>query len=153
MTCWFPISSSTGSAQVVVGGCMAKPRRRQPRRSGVGFGVVAAEVRLLAQRTGTAAKAIRVLIADSGSKVEIGTHEVNQSGATLVEIVHSVKRVTDMVAEIAAASREQSTGVEQVNTAVIQVDQVTQLNTTPRRPRSSRPRRAACPPRPRACVS
>ncbi len=95
---------------------------------GRGFGVVAAEVRSLAQRTGGAAKEIRALIADSSSKVEAGTHQVNQSGKTLDEIVKSVKRVTDMVAEIAAASREQTTGVEQVNTAVTQVDQVTQLN-------------------------
>ncbi|NOU26302.1 MAG: HAMP domain-containing protein, partial [Polyangiaceae bacterium] len=95
---------------------------------GRGFGVVAAEVRTLAQRTGSAAKDIRVLIADSTSRVEVGTAQVNQSGQTLDEIVKGVKRVTDMVAEIAAASREQSTGVEQVNTAVTQVDQVTQLN-------------------------
>ncbi len=95
---------------------------------GRGFGVVAAEVRSLAQRTGGAAKEIRSLIADSSSKVEAGTHQVNQSGQTLDEIVKSVKRVTDMVAEIAAASREQMTGVEQVNTAVMQVDRVTQLN-------------------------
>ncbi len=95
---------------------------------GRGFGVVAAEVRTLAQRTGAAAKDIRGLIADSTAKVEVGTFKVNESGQTLVEIVKSVKRVTDTVAEIAAASREQSTGVEQVNTAVTQVDQVTQLN-------------------------
>ncbi len=95
---------------------------------GRGFGVVAAEVRSLAQRTGSAAKDIRVLIADSTNRVEVGTAQVNQSGQTLDEIVKGIKRVTDMVAEIAAASREQSTGVEQVNTAVTQVDQVTQLN-------------------------
>ncbi len=95
---------------------------------GRGFGVVAAEVRSLAQRTATAAKEIRGLIADSSSKVEAGTFQVNQSGETLEDIVKSVKRVTDMVAEIAAASREQTTGIEQVNTAVTQVDQVTQLN-------------------------
>ena len=95
---------------------------------GRGFGVVAAEVRTLAQRTGTAAKEIRGLIADSSNKVEVGTHQVNESGKTLDEIVRSVKRVTDMVAEIAAASREQNTGLDQVNTAVTQVDQVTQSN-------------------------
>jgi methyl-accepting chemotaxis protein len=95
---------------------------------GRGFGVVAAEVRSLAQRTGSAAKDIRGLIADSTSKVEVGTQKVSQSGHNLEEIVRSVKRVTDTVAEIAAASREQTTGVEQVNIAVTQVDQVTQLN-------------------------
>ncbi|AKU94044.1 Methyl-accepting chemotaxis protein I (serine chemoreceptor protein) [Labilithrix luteola] len=95
---------------------------------GRGFSVVAAEVRTLAQRTAAAAKEIRGLIADSSAKVEAGTMQVNHSGETLGEIVRSVKRVTDMVAEIAAASREQNTGVEQVNTAVTQVDQVTQSN-------------------------
>ncbi len=95
---------------------------------GRGFAVVAAEVRTLAQRTGSAAREIRGLIADSSSKVEAGTQQVNESGKTLAEIVRSVKQVTDMVAEIAAASREQNTGLEQVNTAVTQVDQVTQQN-------------------------
>jgi methyl-accepting chemotaxis protein len=95
---------------------------------GRGFGVVAAEVRTLAQRTASASKEIRGLIADSTSKVEIGTQQVNKSGETLGEIVRSVKRVTDMVSEIAAASREQNSGVDQVNTAVTQVDQVTQSN-------------------------
>ncbi len=95
---------------------------------GRGFGVVAAEVRTLAQRTASAAKEIRGLIAESTSKVETGTRQVNRSGETLAEIVRSVKRVTDMVSEIAAASREQNTGVDQVNTAVTEVDKVTQGN-------------------------
>ncbi len=65
---------------------------------------------------------------DSSAKVEVGTQQVNQSGSTLQEIVRSVKRMTDMVTDIAAASRDQNTGISQVNTAVNQVDQVTQSN-------------------------
>jgi hypothetical protein len=95
---------------------------------GRGFAVVAGEVRNLAQRSAGAAKEIKGLIQDSVSKVEAGTHLVNQSGQTLNEIVTSVKRVTDIVSEIAAASREQAGGVEQVNRAVTQMDQVTQGN-------------------------
>jgi methyl-accepting chemotaxis protein len=95
---------------------------------GRGFAVVAAEVRNLAQRSATAAKEIKGLIQDSVRKVEGGSELVNQSGQTLNEIVTSVKRVTDIVAEIAAASREQSAGIDQVNKAVTQMDQVTQSN-------------------------
>ena len=95
---------------------------------GRGFAVVAAEVRNLAQRSATAAKEIKTLIQDSVRKVENGTSLVNQSGKTLEEIVGSVKRVTDIVAEIAAASKEQLAGVEQVNKAVAQMDRVTQNN-------------------------
>ncbi|MFN8707453.1 MAG: methyl-accepting chemotaxis protein [Planctomyces sp.] len=95
---------------------------------GRGFAVVAAEVRNLAQRSASAAKEIKSLIQDSVRKVENGTSLVNQSGRTLEEIVGSVKRVTDIVAEIAAASKEQLTGVEQVNKAVSQMDRVTQNN-------------------------
>ncbi len=95
---------------------------------GRGFAVVAAEVRNLAQRSATAAKEIKTLIQDSVRKVEGGTELVNQSGQTLNEIVTSVKRVTDIVAEIAAASREQSAGIDQVNQAVSQMDRVTQSN-------------------------
>lgn len=95
---------------------------------GRGFAVVAGEVRNLAQRSAGAAKEIKSLIQDSVSKVESGTQLVNQSGETLDEIVTSVKRVTDIVAEIAAASREQASGIEQVNRAVTQMDQVTQNN-------------------------
>ena len=95
---------------------------------GRGFAVVAGEVRNLAQRSESAAKEIKGLITDSVDKVEAGSRLVNQSGATLEEIVTSVKRVTDIVGEIAASSREQSTGIEQVNTAVTQMDAVTQSN-------------------------
>jgi hypothetical protein len=95
---------------------------------GRGFAVVAGEVRNLAQRSAAAAKEIKGLIQDSVAKVEAGTELVNQSGHTLAEIVTSVKRVTDIVSEIAAASREQASGIEQVNKAVTQMDQVTQGN-------------------------
>ena len=95
---------------------------------GRGFAVVAAEVRNLAQRSASAAKEIKSLIQDSVSKVQNGTELVNRSGQTLSEIVNSVKRVTDIVAEIAAASKEQLTGVEQVNKAIAQMDRVTQGN-------------------------
>ncbi|MBI5435161.1 MAG: HAMP domain-containing protein [Planctomycetes bacterium] len=95
---------------------------------GRGFAVVAAEVRTLAQRSAQAAKEIRGLIQDSASKVATGTKLASNSGDTLREIVDSVKKVTDLVAEITAASREQSIGVEQVNRAVVSMDQVVQSN-------------------------
>jgi methyl-accepting chemotaxis protein len=95
---------------------------------GRGFAVVAAEVRNLAQRSATAAKEIKGLIQDTTRKVEEGSAQVSQSGEALREIVQSVKRVTDVIGEIAAGSKEQSTGIEQVNTAVTQVDAVTQSN-------------------------
>jgi methyl-accepting chemotaxis protein len=97
---------------------------------GRGFAVVAAEVRNLAQRSATAAKEIKGLIQDSVQKVKDGSELVNTSGATLGEIVGSVKRVTDIIAEIAAASAEQTTGIDEVNKAVAQMDQVTQANAT-----------------------
>ena len=95
---------------------------------GRGFAVVASEVRSLAQRSASAAKEIKGLIQDSVRKVENGSSLVNASGQTLNDIVASVKRVTDIVGEIAAASQEQATGVEQVAKAMSQMDQVTQTN-------------------------
>ncbi len=95
---------------------------------GRGFAVVAAEVRNLAQRSAAAAKEIKSLIKDSVEKVEDGTRLVDESGQTLGEIVTAVKKVSDIIAEIAAASQEQSSGIEQVNKAIAQMDQVTQQN-------------------------
>ena len=95
---------------------------------GRGFAVVASEVRNLAQRSAAAAKEIKGLIGDSVEKVEAGTKQVGQAGATMDEIVDSVKRVTDIMSEIAAASREQTSGIEQINQAISQMDQVTQQN-------------------------
>ena len=95
---------------------------------GRGFAVVATEVRSLAGRSATAAKEIKELIQDSVRKVEDGSRLVTQSGQTLDQIVTSVKKVSDIIAEIAAASREQSSGIEQVNQAVMQMDEMTQQN-------------------------
>ncbi len=95
---------------------------------GRGFAVVASEVRNLAQRSATAAKEIKTLINESVQKVGDGSDLVNQSGQTLAEIVDSVKRVTDIIAEISAASQEQASGIDQVNKAVMQMDQGTQQN-------------------------
>ena len=95
---------------------------------GRGFAVVASEVRNLAQRSAGAAKEIKGLIEDSAEKVRGGSELVNQSGKALAEIVESVKKVTDIVAEIAAASQEQSAGIDQVNHAVMQMDEMTQQN-------------------------
>jgi methyl-accepting chemotaxis protein len=95
---------------------------------GRGFAVVASEVRNLAGRSATAAKEIKELIHDSVKKVGDGSLLVTQSGHTLEQIVASVKKVSDIVAEIAAASREQSSGIEQVNRAVMQMDELTQQN-------------------------
>ncbi|MDB6100727.1 MAG: methyl-accepting chemotaxis protein [Gammaproteobacteria bacterium] len=95
---------------------------------GRGFAVVATEVRTLAGRSATAAKEIKNLIKDSVKKVEDGSVYVTRSGQTLEQIVASVKKVSDIVAEIAAASREQSAGIGQVNQAVLQMDELTQQN-------------------------
>jgi methyl-accepting chemotaxis protein len=95
---------------------------------GRGFAVVAAEVRSLAQRSATAAKEIKALIGDSVDKINVGSKLVNQAGATMDEIVSSVKRVTDIMVEITSASQEQSAGIEQVNSVIAQMDDVTQKN-------------------------
>jgi methyl-accepting chemotaxis protein len=95
---------------------------------GRGFAVVAAEVRSLAQRSAAAAKEIKTLIDDSVEKVGQGSHQVAEAGKTMDEIVESVRRVTDIMAEITAASQEQTQGIEQINQAITQMDQVTQQN-------------------------
>ncbi|WER49758.1 methyl-accepting chemotaxis protein [Cupriavidus sp. WKF15] len=95
---------------------------------GRGFAVVAGEVRSLAQRSATAAKEIEALISESGQRVESGTRLVAEAGQTMGEIVQAVRRVTDIMNEIGAASQEQTSGIEQVNQAVTQMDQVTQQN-------------------------
>ncbi|MDD5299686.1 MAG: methyl-accepting chemotaxis protein [Gallionella sp.] len=95
---------------------------------GRGFAVVAGEVRNLAQRSAAAAKEIKTLIGDSVEKVEGGSKLVAQAGQTMEEIVTAIKRVTDIMSEITAASQEQSQGIEQVNTAITQMDEVTQQN-------------------------
>jgi methyl-accepting chemotaxis protein len=93
---------------------------------GRGFAVVAAEVRNLASRSATSARQIKALIEDSVKKVEDGSRLIELSGRTLGEIVAAVKKVNDVVGEIAVASQEQSSGIEQVNRAVTHMDQVTQ---------------------------
>lgn len=95
---------------------------------GRGFAVVATEVRNLAGRSATAAKEIKDLIMDSSEKVKNGSQLVNESGETLGEIVGSVKKVGDIISEIAAASQEQSAGIDQINKAVAQMDEMTQQN-------------------------
>jgi methyl-accepting chemotaxis protein len=95
---------------------------------GRGFAVVATEVRNLAQRASSAAQEIKGLIGDSVGKVETGSARVKQSGATLTDIVASVKRVSDIIGEIAAATQEQTTGLDEVSRAVTRMDQVVQAN-------------------------
>jgi methyl-accepting chemotaxis protein len=95
---------------------------------GRGFAVVAAEVRTLAKRSGAAAQEIKCLIQDAARKVEVGSELVYKSGQSLTEIVASVKRVTDIMAEMASLSRDQSTGAEQVNREVAQMNRLVQHN-------------------------
>jgi methyl-accepting chemotaxis protein len=95
---------------------------------GRGFAVVASEVRSLAQRSASAAKEIKELINDSVSKVDVGAQLVDDAGKTMGEIVASVKYVADIMAEITAASQEQSAGIEEVNLAITQIDEITQQN-------------------------
>jgi methyl-accepting chemotaxis protein len=96
--------------------------------AGKGFAVVAQEVRALAQRSANASKDIKSLIQASNGQVKAGAALVNQTGSSLTEIVSAIKKVSDIVAEIAAASREQATGLEQINTAVASMDEMTQRN-------------------------
>ncbi|WP_296657240.1 methyl-accepting chemotaxis protein [Paraburkholderia sp.] len=95
---------------------------------GRGFAVVAGEVRTLAQRSAVAAKEIKELIHASVERVDAGTAQVDEAGRTITDVVSAVRRVTDLMGEISAASHEQHTGIEQVSQAVVQMDQVTQQN-------------------------
>jgi methyl-accepting chemotaxis protein len=96
---------------------------------GRGFAVVAAEVRKLAQRSATAAKEIKTLVLGSVAEIEGGSRLVDESGQTLTEIVTAVKKVSDIIAEIATVGQEQANGITQVNEAMEQMDEVTQQNT------------------------
>jgi methyl-accepting chemotaxis protein len=95
---------------------------------GRGFAVVAAEVRTLAQRSAAAAREIKELIHDSVGQVDAGTALASRAGDTMKEVVAGIRQVTDLVGEIAAASSEQTLGMEQVNQAIAQMDRVTQQN-------------------------
>ncbi|WP_432240745.1 methyl-accepting chemotaxis protein [Herbaspirillum robiniae] len=95
---------------------------------GRGFAVVASEVRSLAQRSATAAKEIKSLIDDSVSKVETGARQVNEAGNTMQNVVDSIASVTRIMHDISAASHEQSSGIEQINRAIVQIDEATQQN-------------------------
>jgi methyl-accepting chemotaxis protein len=95
---------------------------------GRGFAVVASEVRNLAQRSAAAAKEIKALIDDSVGQVSVGARLVDQAGATMHDVVTSIKSVTDIMGEITAAGQEQTAGIEQINRAVTEMDEVTQQN-------------------------
>ncbi|MBS1169460.1 MAG: aer [Burkholderiaceae bacterium] len=95
---------------------------------GRGFAVVATEVRSLAQRSAAAAREIQTLINDTVGRIDAGAETVDEAGKTMVEIVDSVKRVSMLMGDISASSREQSAGIEEVNTAIVQMDQITQQN-------------------------
>jgi methyl-accepting chemotaxis protein len=95
---------------------------------GRGFAVVASEVRSLAQRSATAAKEIKALIGDSVEKVDLGGKLVDEAGQTMSLVVSSVQRVADIMGEITAATQEQSAGIEEVNRAITQMDEMTQQN-------------------------
>ncbi len=95
---------------------------------GRGFAVVATEVRNLAQRSAVAAKEIKTLIDDSVAKVDAGAKLVDQAGATMNEVVASVRRVTDILGEITVAGHEQTSGIEQIHRAIVQMDNMTQQN-------------------------
>jgi methyl-accepting chemotaxis protein len=95
---------------------------------GRGFAIVASEVRNLAQRSAAAAKEIKTLIGDSVEKVEAGAKLVAEAGSTMHAIVNSIQSVTDIMGEITAAGQEQTLGIEQINQAICQMDEVTQQN-------------------------
>ena len=95
---------------------------------GRGFAVVAAEVRSLAQRSADAAKQIKTLIGDSVEKIDVGAHLVESAGKTMEEIVSSVQRVSDIIGEISVAASAQTTGIDQINAAVNELDHMTPQN-------------------------